>query len=139
LVVGGGFIGAELAAGLSRQGSEVHMVFREQAISALRFPLELAHEITADYRDRGVKVHASNGVASVAVDGDIVKVEFSDGTGGSFALVVVGVGAFPIDDLASEAGLKVDDGIVVDKFLRAMSGRGPAAEATEQVATGVYA
>src|SRR5690606_28006075 len=133
LVVGGGFIGAELAAGLSRDGSEVHMVFREQAISALRFPPELAHEVTADYRDRGVKVHASNGVASVAVDRDSVNVEFSDGTGGEFALVVVGVGAVPNDQLAGAAGLKVDDGIVVDEHLRAMADPGPAAEAEDQV------
>src|SRR5690606_14869202 len=80
-----------------------------------------------------------NGVASVAVDRDSVNVEFSDGTGGEFALVVVGVGAVPNDELAGAAGLKVDDGIVVDEHLRAMAGSGPAAEAEDQVAAGIYA
>ena len=139
LVVGGGFIGAELAAGLVRAGSEVHMVFREQAISAMRFPLELAQAVTADYRARGVKIHASNGVASVAVDDDSASVEFIDGAGGKFDLIIVGVGAIPNDELASEAGLKVDNGIVVDEQLRAKSVRGPNGEAMDPVAADVYA
>src|SRR5690606_768011 len=62
LVVGGGFIGSELAAGLRRAGCEVHMAFQEDAISALRFPAELAEMVTADYRARGVVVHPGTSV-----------------------------------------------------------------------------
>jgi len=119
LVVGGGFIGSELAAGLRRAGADVHMAFREQAISALRFPAELADAVTNDYRERGVNVHVGTSVAAAEVAADCVAVTLSDGTEDRFDLVVVGIGAAPNVALARSAGLEVDNGIVVDEHLRA--------------------
>lgn len=119
LVVGGGFIGSEVAAGLSRVGTEVHMAFQEEAISSLRFPAEIAEIVTADYRQRRVRVHSSTSVTAAEIEQESAVIALSDGTEERFDLVVVGVGATPNTELASQAGLFVDDGIVVDEHLRA--------------------
>lgn len=119
LVVGGGFIGSELAAGLSRAGAEVHMAFQEDAISSLRFPAELAKLVTDDYRARGVRVRSGTSVAEARIDPEGVDITFTDGTAQRFDLVVVGIGARPNTDLAESAGLAVDNGILVDEHLRA--------------------
>lgn len=139
LVVGGGFVGSELAAGLQRAGSDVHMAFREEAISALRFPSELAEIVTEDYRRRGVKVHPGTLAEDLMHSGDAVVVRLSDGTQERFDLVVVGAGTVPNDELAAEAGLRVGDGVVVDEFLRAhFAERGDDSD-PHSVVKGVYA
>jgi NADPH-dependent 2,4-dienoyl-CoA reductase/sulfur reductase-like enzyme len=118
LVVGGGFIGSELAAGLSRTGAEVHMVFPEPAMGASRFPARLAASITADYRAHGVLVYPDNGVRSAVVADDAVSVVLNDGTELSVDMVAVGVGTAPNVDLAAAAGLVTGNGVVVDSRLR---------------------
>ena len=118
LVVGGGFVGSELAAGLRGVGAEVHMVFPEAAIGAARYPAELAETITDTYRDRGVQVHAGSTVASAAIGPSSVDVVLTDGAELTADLVVVGIGTKPNDELASRAGLATAAGIVVDDRLR---------------------
>lgn len=134
LVIGGGFIGAELAAALTMVGGKVHMVFPEAEIGAGRFPPELAAMVGADYRERGVTLHPGAKVASAKVEGDGVDAELDDGTRLRADLVVVGIGAVPNDELGRSAGLKVDNGIWVDDRLRArLAGAANAAD------LGVYA
>ena len=120
LVVGGGFVGSELAAGLTRTGAEVHMVFPEANIGAARFPEELAEAVTSGYRERGVHVHSGATVTSATVRAADVDIELSDGTALVVDLVVLGVGTIANDELAAAAGLAVADGILVDSRLRVM-------------------
>ncbi|MCC6309581.1 MAG: FAD-dependent oxidoreductase [Trueperaceae bacterium] len=118
-VIGGGFIGAELAAALTQAGTEVHMVFPEAELGANRFPAELAARIGANYRARGVTLHRNMRVASAKVTDAAATLTLDDGTTVRADLVVVGIGAVPNDQLAKAAGLRVDDGIWVDDRLRA--------------------
>ena len=118
LVVGGGFIGSELATGLSRAGAEVHMAFPEPHIGAGRFPPSLAAAISADYRSRGVNLHVNNGVRAADVSPDGAEVVLNDDTRLSVDLVVVGIGTSPNLELAAAAGLAIDKGVVVDSLLR---------------------
>lgn len=119
LVVGGGFIGSELTAGLSRAGAEVHLVFPEAAIGASRFPAALAAAITADYVARGVTVHANSSLKSAKHLGERVEATLEDGTQLPFDLVAVGIGTRPNDELAASAGLATGNGVLVDSQLRA--------------------
>lgn len=118
LVVGSGFIGSELAAGLSRTGAEVHMVFPEADIGAARFPRTLAAAISADYRAHGVTLHPRGTVTSAVLEGDRARVVLADGTELVVDLVVVGVGTSPNVELAAAAGLAINKGVVVDGLLR---------------------
>jgi NADPH-dependent 2,4-dienoyl-CoA reductase/sulfur reductase-like enzyme len=115
VVVGGGFIGSEVAAALASSGCAVTMVFPEQGIGARLFPPELSDFVSGYYREHGVEV----------LPGELVE-SLDDGTVrlGSGRLletdgVVAGLGIIPATELAEAAGLPVDDGIVVDEFGRA--------------------
>ncbi len=124
VIVGGGFIGSEMAAALTLAGSKVHMVFPEDEIGGGRFPAEVARLVGANYRARGVTLHPGGKVVSATVRGDVVEVNLEGGTSLTADLVVLGIGAVPNDDLAREAGLKVGNGVWVDDHLRASLAEG---------------
>ena len=117
-VVGGGFIGSEIAAALSSAGCEVTIVFPEHGIGARLFPAELAAFVNDYYRQKGVTV----------LDGELVdtvepgSLTTKSGKTVEADAIVAGLGIVPATDLAESAGLEVDDGIVVDELGRA-SGR----------------
>jgi NADPH-dependent 2,4-dienoyl-CoA reductase/sulfur reductase-like enzyme len=119
IVIGGGFIGSEIAAGLRLQGREVTMVLRDRGIGARLFPADLSTSLVEYYRKKGVTVHTGDSVVKVARTGD----RFAVTTGKAGALeadaVIAGLGIAPATALAEQAGLPVDDGVVVDERLRA--------------------
>ena len=115
IVVGGGFIGSEIAAALVGSGCDVTMVFPDAAIGQRLLPGTLARFVNDYYRDRGVEVIPNETVA--AADGGSVTL----GSGRTIVadLVVAGIGVEPAVELAVAAGLTVANGIVVDEYGRA--------------------
>jgi NADPH-dependent 2,4-dienoyl-CoA reductase/sulfur reductase-like enzyme len=115
VVIGGGFIGSELAASLTGNGVRVTMIFPEAGIGSRLFPEELAQFVTSYYRERGVEVLTGETVASI--DGT----RLATGSGRTFEPegIVAGLGIEPAVELAESAGLTVDNGIVVDAYGRA--------------------
>lgn len=119
LVIGGGYIGAELAAALTVNGHRVEMVFPEAALLDRLLPRDLARHLSAAYRARGVTLHSGRGVRAVtARPGGGSNVELTDGTALTADVVVAGLGITPDTRLAEAAGLAVADGIVVNAYLR---------------------
>jgi len=119
LVIGGGFLGAELAAALTNQGNDVAMVFPESGINARIFPSDLAAYLNAYYAERGVVVYPGSLVRAVERDdADLVRTSLGDGRVLRTHEVVAAIGAVPETGLAESAGLEVSDGIVVDEFFR---------------------
>jgi NADPH-dependent 2,4-dienoyl-CoA reductase/sulfur reductase-like enzyme len=106
VVVGGGFIGSEIAAALQSSGATVTMLFPDDGICARLFPAALSQFVTDYYREKGVEV--LTGEAVQAGDSRLDGAE----------AVVAGLGIEPDTALASEAGLPVDNGIVVDVYGR---------------------
>ena len=119
VVIGGGFIGSEVAAALAMTGCAVTLVFPEPAIGSRIFPAELATFVTDYYRGKGVEVLAGESVTSIEPDGEGVRVSTGGGRIVQADGVVAGLGIEPATDLAATAGLAVADGIVVDEFGRA--------------------
>jgi 3-phenylpropionate/trans-cinnamate dioxygenase ferredoxin reductase component len=115
VVIGGGFIGSELAAALVTTGSHVTMLFPEAGIGARLFPPQLAEFVTGYYRERGIDVLPGELVQSVRCDGERFVVALEDREL-SADVVVAGLGIVPSTELAEAAGLVVDDGIVVDAY-----------------------
>lgn len=118
LVVGGGFIGSEIAAALAMQGEQVTMLFPERGIGARIFPDDLSMFISDLYREKGVDVQ--DGVELESLHGSDGRFVARSNVGRSFEAdhVVAGIGVQPNTALADDAGLTVDNGIVVDEFLR---------------------
>ncbi|HEX9150297.1 MAG TPA: FAD-dependent oxidoreductase [Thermoanaerobaculia bacterium] len=118
-VIGGGFIGSEIAAALALQGCKVTMLLPEEGIGARVFPPDLARFLVDYYGEKGVVVRPGEQVTDVSRKGSQVVVETKSGLRVTADGVVAGLGIVPNTDLAAAAGLVVEDGIVVDEFLRA--------------------
>jgi NADPH-dependent 2,4-dienoyl-CoA reductase/sulfur reductase-like enzyme len=122
-VIGGGFIGSEIAAALTKNDKDVTMIFPEIGISGLLFPDDLSKFLDNYYREQGVNILNGCLVDSISKSGDEYKVEFhnidtAEVSKSEFDVIVVGIGLKPNLDLAKDAGLEVDDGILVNEFLQ---------------------
>ncbi len=114
-VIGGGFIGSEVAASLASNGCAVTMLFPDAGIGARLFPEELSLFVNEYYREKGVTVLAGQLVENVGAG----SVSTKDGTTIEADVIVAGLGILPATDLAEAAGLEVDDGVLVDELGRA--------------------
>ena len=118
VVIGGGFIGSEIAAALSMNGKSVTILFPEQGLGARVYPSALSTFLTTYYGARGVKVLPGAMVTSIWKEDGIFYVS----TGGQGTIradaVVAGLGIAPDTDLAAAAGVTVENGIVVNERLQ---------------------
>jgi 3-phenylpropionate/trans-cinnamate dioxygenase ferredoxin reductase component len=118
VVIGGGFIGSEIAAALASNGCRVTMVFPEPGIGWRLFPADLAAFVDEDYRAHGVEVLTGASVEGIERDGSHTRVRLGGGRVLEADGVVAGLGIEPNVELAVAAGLPVDGGIVVDEYGR---------------------
>jgi NADPH-dependent 2,4-dienoyl-CoA reductase/sulfur reductase-like enzyme len=117
-VIGSGFIGSEIAAALRMSGKEVVLVFPGAAIGGRLFPPDLARFLNEYYRQQGVDVRAGETAVGLEARGEQFALQTRSGQEVLVDGVVAGVGIQPNIELAQAAGLAVDDGIVVDEYLR---------------------
>jgi 3-phenylpropionate/trans-cinnamate dioxygenase ferredoxin reductase subunit len=113
-LIGGGFIGLELAAAATEAGAEVVIIEAAPRLLARALSTVTADFLRSEHERRGVVVHLGTTVHDVEPD----HVVLGDGLTVKADTVVVGVGVTPRTELAEAAGLEVGDGIVVDEYLR---------------------
>jgi 3-phenylpropionate/trans-cinnamate dioxygenase ferredoxin reductase component len=112
-VIGGGFIGLELAASARKRGAEVAVIEALPRLLTRGVPAEIAAALHARHIAEGVSFHLGVRIAAITPEG----VALSDGTLISADLVVIGIGAVPNTELGAAAGLAVENGIAVDATL----------------------
>ncbi|RWQ35016.1 MAG: ferredoxin reductase [Mesorhizobium sp.] len=117
-IVGGGFIGLELAAAARRLGAAVTVIEAQPRILMRGVPAEIAKVIHEAHEAEGVKIMCGDGIAAIADDGAEVRIALAGGLDIVADLAVIGIGAVPVIGLAAEAGLTIDNGIAVDAELR---------------------
>jgi 3-phenylpropionate/trans-cinnamate dioxygenase ferredoxin reductase component len=117
VVIGGGFIGSEIAAALTMVGKKVTMVFLEEAVNGLVFPGDLAQYLTNHYREKGVEVITNESVASVQHENGRLAARTGSGRFIETDGIVAGIGIRPNVGLVEEAGIQVENGIVVNERL----------------------
>ena len=122
-VIGGGFIGSEIAAALAMNGRQVSLIIPEGAVCSRIFPSDLAAFVTSYYRNKGVDVLAGRRSVGMETQGDQLSlametVQTKETVKLKVDAVVAGIGIVPNTELAREAGLRVDNGIWVDSALR---------------------
>lgn len=119
LVIGGGFIGTEMAAALRSRDAKVTMLFDEDRIMGHIFPEDLSRELEKTYEGKGVTLIREDAPASFEKrdDGKIVTIT-KGGLTLESDLVIVGIGITPDTKLAEGTSITVKDGILVDKKLQ---------------------
>ena len=115
-VIGGGFIGSEVAAALRMQGRDVTMVVPEAGLGARVFPADLARFLVDYYSGKGVTMRMGEGVKGLERRTGSAVMHTTTGGELTAEVVVAGLGIVPTVELAEQAGLRVENGIVVDRF-----------------------
>jgi 3-phenylpropionate/trans-cinnamate dioxygenase ferredoxin reductase subunit len=116
-VIGGGFIGSEIAAALAMNGKRVTMLVPEEGIGAKIYPKELSDHITGYFRQKGVEVLTGMHMNGLQKMDSSFQILTEEGKKVQVDGVVAGIGIQPNVDLAISTGLKVTNGIVVDEEL----------------------
>lgn len=119
IVIGGGFIGSEITAALAMNGRQVTILFPEDGIGGQIFPPALARFLNDYYKEKGVDVRPGEVAAEYEQRGTTRLLRTKSGAVIEGDGVVAGLGITPNVELAKDAGLQVNDGIVVDEYLRA--------------------
>lgn len=117
-VIGGGFIGLELAAAASALGAVVTVLELAPRLMGRGVPERIAAELAARHAAAGVDVRCGTAVTTIVETSGGVLIGLADGAAIEVDVVVAGVGAVPDTALAEKAGLDTDDGILVDGRLR---------------------
>ena len=119
VVVGGGWIGLEVAATARQRGAEVEVVETQSRLCERSVPAEISEHLLALHRGQGTQVRLGIGVAGFSRQDDGRSVvHLADGGTLACDVIVLGIGLVPNDDLAREAGLACDGGVLVDAQCR---------------------
>lgn len=118
VIIGGGFIGMEVASVLAQKGIQTTLVIRENRVWSRVFTPFMSGFFERYYTTRGVRIVKEARVASLDGKSAVQAVLLSDSRKISCDLVVVGVGAVPVTELAEKAGVTVENGIIVNEYLQ---------------------
>lgn len=114
VIVGAGYIGLEVAAVIRQLGLDVTVVEMADRVMSRVVSPEISDFYQIEHTSHGVKLRLSTGISAFRGDGHVDAIETAGGERIPADFVVVGVGIVPNTELAADAGLNVDDGIVVD-------------------------
>jgi len=117
-IIGGGFIGLELAATARRLGVEVVLIEGLTRILSRGVPAEIATVVAERHRAEGVDLRCDTKIERIDADERGVRILLANGQSIDADFLVVGIGASPNTELAEAAGLIIDNGIAVDATLR---------------------
>lgn len=118
VLVGMGFIGAEVAASLRQMGLEVAVVQRGAVPLSRALGSEVGRVLAEIHRDHGVEMHFGEGVSILEGSQRVQAVRTTGGLTLPCDFVVAGVGVEPVTEVVAEAGVEIEDGIVVDELCR---------------------
>jgi 3-phenylpropionate/trans-cinnamate dioxygenase ferredoxin reductase subunit len=114
VIVGGGWIGLEVAAAARKRGAGVTVVEALSRLCSRAAPQDVSDELLSLHRARGVDVRLATVVTQFEGEDDVRRVVLSSGAIIDVSLVVIGIGIVPATGLAANAGLEIDNGIAID-------------------------
>jgi 3-phenylpropionate/trans-cinnamate dioxygenase ferredoxin reductase subunit len=118
VIVGGGYIGLEVAAGLIKLGCEVTVLEALPRVMSRVVPASVSDFFTAEHEGRGVRILTGTGVVSLQGGAKVEQVVGASRDIHVAQLALIGIGAAPNDDIARAAGLPTENGVVVDELGR---------------------
>jgi NADPH-dependent 2,4-dienoyl-CoA reductase/sulfur reductase-like enzyme len=117
VVIGGGFIGMEVAAVLAQKDIEVTMVLSEDRIWKRLFSPEMSSFFEAYYTVRGVRFAKGTRISELRGDGAVSSAVLENGRTIPCEMVVAGIGVQPVTEMLANSGIEVADGVIVNEFL----------------------
>lgn len=118
LIIGGGWIGLEVAAAARKLGADVTVIESAGRLCGRAVPPNISKLLLDLHRSHGVDVRLGMSVATLEGAGRVERARLSNGEALDVSAVVIGIGIVPAADIATAAGLVVDNGIVVDERLQ---------------------
>lgn len=118
LVIGGGFIGTEIAAVLRMNGKDVTLVFKETTLGEKLYPHSFSKFLSSYFDEQGVILRPQDSVKSIAQYKERFKVTMKSDQEYMVDGIVAGLGITPNTQLAEKAGLEVNNGVVVNEMLQ---------------------
>jgi 3-phenylpropionate/trans-cinnamate dioxygenase ferredoxin reductase component len=118
VIVGGGYIGLETAATCRKMGCEVTVLEMADRVMNRVVAPPVSQFFAAEHGAHGINLSCNTRVTCIEGNGAVERVICADGSRHDAEAIIVGVGAIATTALASEAGLKCDNGIVVDEYCR---------------------
>lgn len=116
-VIGGGFIGMEVASVLAQRGIETTMVVPEDRVWKQFFTPEMSQFFEGYFGARGVLFRKNAGIEKLSGGGKVEAVHLTDGSTVAADLVVAGIGAQPVTEFLDGSGIEIANGVVVDEYL----------------------
>jgi len=118
LIVGGGWIGLEVAATLGKLGCKSILVEVADRLCGRAVTPDISDWMLAYHRGHGIDIRLNTGVTRFEGDGALRRAVLTDGSSVDCSLAVIGIGVVPNSEIAAEAGIEVNNGIVVDDLCR---------------------
>jgi NADPH-dependent 2,4-dienoyl-CoA reductase/sulfur reductase-like enzyme len=118
VVIGGGFIGMEVAAVYAQKGIEVTMVLNDDRVFRRLFSPEMSRFFETYYSSRGVRLIKSVSVTELRGDRNVSAAVLTNGQAIECDLVVAGIGVEPVTDVVASSGLDISNGILVNEYLQ---------------------
>ena len=118
VVIGGGYIGLEAAASMRKMGMAVTVLEAQPRVLARVTSPEISEFYTRVHREEGTEIITNAAIDAITGEGRVSGVALADGRTLPADLVLIGVGVLPATELAEQAGLETNNGIVVDEFAR---------------------
>jgi NADPH-dependent 2,4-dienoyl-CoA reductase/sulfur reductase-like enzyme len=117
VVIGGGFIGMEVAAILSHKGIEVTMILSDDRIWKRLFSPQMSSFFEAYYASRGVRFAKSATVTELRGNAVVSSILLADGQTIPCDIVIAGIGVLPVTDMLTNSGIDIADGVMVNQYL----------------------
>jgi len=114
VIIGAGYIGLEVAAVASQLGADVTVIEMEDRVMSRVVSPQISEFYQKEHSAHGVKFMLSTAISGFSGDARVSAVDLANGDQVAADLAVIGIGVVPNTELASDAGLDVDNGIVVD-------------------------
>lgn len=121
-VIGGGFIGMEVAAVLAQKGLETTVILRSGRVLDQFFTPEMSQFFESYYTGRGVKFERNASIESFGGDGAVKSTVLAGGRTIPSDIVVAGIGVQPVTEFLASSGIELSNGVVVNEYLETNRG-----------------
>ena len=115
-VIGGGFIGLEIASSLNQQNKSINLIEISNQLMNRIVPSKIANLVKDEHEKNGNKLFMNSKIKNIKKINENFKISLEDGTVIDAEMIIAGIGSLPTDDLFVDTDLRIENGILTDEF-----------------------